>query len=97
MCIRDSYTVEQFLAEIVGPDPDLSAVEITKYRESFTLDGASCELAAIRVGGVPMESFCLEHEDPSLLTQVLRRLGLDSRRNVNYPMGLKAALGLLAA
>ncbi len=94
---RSVYTQEQFLEEIVAPDPDLSAVEIAARREAFALDGASCELAAIRAGGVPMESFRLEHEDPSLLTQVLRRLGLDSRRNINYPMGLKAALGLLAA
>ena len=94
---RPAYTQEQFLEEIVGPDPDLSPVEITTRREAFELDGASCELAVIRAGGVPMESFRLEHEDPSLVMQVLRRLGLDSRRNINYPMGLKAALGLLAA
>ena len=94
---RPAYTLEQFLGEIVDPDPDLAAVELTKRREAFVLDGTRCELATIRAGEVPMESFRLEHEDPSLVMQVLRRLGLDSRRNINYPMGLKAALGLLAA
>jgi len=94
---RPTYTLEQFLGEIVDSDPDLAAVEITKRRQGFALDGTRCELAAIQAGDVPMESFRLEHEDPALLMQVLRRLGLDSRRNINYPMGLKAALGLLAA
>ena len=94
---RASYSLEQFLAEVVGPNPDLEAVSTSKLRERFTLDGVPCELATVRAGTVPIESFCLEHEDPALLTQVLRRLGLDSRRNINYPAGLKAALGLRAA
>ena len=44
--------------------------------------------------GVPLESFCVEHEDPSLVLGVIRSLGLDSHQNINYPQALKRALAL---
>lgn len=91
---RATYTLPQFLGEIVAPSPDLRAVEITKRRQALTLDGTTCEFAFITAGGVRLESFGVEHEDPALVLQVIRSLGLDSRRNINYPLGLKRALSL---
>ena len=43
---------------------------------------------------IELESFCIEHEDPALVLQVLHHLGLQGRRNTSYPQGLKAALNL---
>lgn len=91
---RASYSLPQFLEEIVGRNPDLRAVQTSKYREGFTLDGTKCEFARLLADGVPLESFCIEHEDPQLVLHVIRRLSLDSHQNINYPMGLKKALAL---
>jgi len=91
---RATYTFPQFLEEIVGPSPGLRAVEITKRRQVLTLDGTKCEFALIMANGVRLESFGVEHEDPGLVIQVIRSLGLDSHRNINYPLGLKRALSL---
>ena len=89
---RGAYSLSQFLEEVVAPSPDLRSVEITKHRQGFTLDGTTCEFARIEAESFRLESFCVEHEDPALVLQVLRSLGLDSHRNINYPMALKRAL-----
>jgi exopolyphosphatase / guanosine-5'-triphosphate,3'-diphosphate pyrophosphatase len=94
---RPGYTLAQFLDEIVTPDPVLRAVAVTAERQVFTLGGTNCELARLTADGVPLETFCAEHEDPALVLQAVRGLGLDSRHNINTPMGLKRALALAAA
>ena len=91
---RAAYTLEELLEEVLEPNPALRAVRTVKRREGFTLDGTTCEFARVLAGGVPLESFCVEHEDPLLVLHVIRTLGLDSHRNISYPMGLKRALDL---
>ena len=91
---RASYTLPELLDEVLEPNPALRAVRTVKRREGFTLDGTTCEFARIVADGVPLESFCVEHEDPSLVLHVIRDLGLDSHQNINYPLGLKRALAL---
>lgn len=94
---RLAYSQQEFLQEIVAPHPDLRAVEVCKHREGFTLDGTTCELVRLDVAGIALESFCVEHEDPNLVLQVLQNLGLETRQNINYPKGLKHALNRRAA
>ena len=89
---RVGYSQEQFLQEIVAPHPELRAVEVQKIREGFLLDGTTCEFAIVAAGGLRLESFCVEHEDPGLVMNVLSDLGLNSRQNTNYPKALKLAL-----
>jgi exopolyphosphatase / guanosine-5'-triphosphate,3'-diphosphate pyrophosphatase len=95
--VRDSYTQDQFLQEIILPNGDLKPLEVQKVREGFTLDGTTCEFAGITAGDFRLDSFCVEHEDPQLVLNVLRRLDLDSRHNLNYPEALKRALNRWAA
>lgn len=91
---RTTYTQEQLLAEVVGPCPDLVPVEAALEIDGFALDGTRCELARVTAPGTTVETFSVEHEDPALVTHALAELGLDSRRNISVPMGLKTALGL---
>jgi hypothetical protein len=91
---RTSYTLYEFLDEVLAPHAALRAVRTVKRRDGFTLDGTTCEFARIVADGVPLESFCVEHEDPALVLGVIRSLGLDSHQNINYPQALKRALAL---
>ena len=93
---RTAYTLEQFLEEIIKPNRDLRAVKITKFREGFDLGGTKAELVKITADGKPMESFCVEHDNKQLMLAATRKLGLDTHQNINYPKGLKQALGLPA-
>lgn len=91
--LRDSYTVVQFLDEIIAPCPDFRAVTVHKSRSHLTMDECSAELVRLSAGSVALQSFALEHEDPGHVLRALRSLGLDSHANTNYPRGLKLALG----
>ncbi len=89
------FAEEAFLTEIVGRIPDLQAVGVRKRHEGFTVQGARCKFTHITGLAEPFESFCIEHEDPDIVLQAIRELGLDPHDNTNYPKGLKQVLGIL--
>jgi hypothetical protein len=91
---KGPFEAEAFLSEIVDRIPDLRAVPIQKRHEGFEVQGAKCKFTRILGLDEPFESFCIEHEDPEIVMQVIRELGLDTRDNINYPKGLKQVLGL---
>jgi hypothetical protein len=91
---RESYTLEQFLAEIVAPHDALRRVDVKKTRSGFEFGGCIAEFAGVVVNGVACESFCLEHENPALILAALKQLHLQLQANINYPEGLKRALGV---
>ena len=95
--VRDTYTLEQFLQEVILPNKELKPLEVQKVREGFVLEGTTCEFATVSAKGLSLESFCVEHDDPRLVMNLLSILGLDSHQNVNYPMALKKALAHQAA
>ena len=47
---RAAYTLPEFLDEVVGPHPDLLAVEVHKRRERYTVGGCMAEVSEIRTG-----------------------------------------------
>lgn len=94
---RRAYTLEQFLQEVIDPHEELKSLDVCKVREGFTFEGTTCEFAQITAAGDTFESFCVKHEDPQLVMNVLGRLGLDGRQNINYPQALKRALKQRAA
>ena len=91
---RKTYSKTQFLGEVLPQHLELKPIDIETRSETFLLDGLTCELTQLTANHVELESFCIEHEDPALVLQVLHHLGLQGRRNTSYPQGLKAALNL---
>ena len=90
--LRPDYSEAQFLQEVVPECPDLRAVHIHACSKSFFLDGAGCQLIELSTNQGKLDCFCIEHEDPGLALQVIRRLGLQPWANTSYPQGLKSAL-----
>jgi len=90
---RDAYTLDELLDEIVGPSPDLQAVDVHKHREHHTLDGCMTEVSELRTEVGARHTIAVESEDPELVIATVRKLGLAGRRNVNLPRGLKALVG----
>lgn len=89
---RANYTINAFLDEVIRIHPNLRVVEIEKHSERFTVEGARCEWTHLLANQTPCECLFIEHEDPSLTLQVVRRLGLQARPHASYPSGLKIAL-----
>ena len=90
---RDTYTVEDFIADVVEPAPTLLAVRVHKHREHFLLDGCMAELTDLRFDGRETRTIAIESEDPALVTATVARAGMGSVENVSLPRGLKALTG----
>ncbi|MFL6134638.1 MAG: Ppx/GppA family phosphatase, partial [Nocardioidaceae bacterium] len=82
-----------FLDELVGSRDDLRVVETHKSRRRSVLDGCMVELTDVSVEGRSIQTVAVESPDPDLVTETIRRLGLDGRRNVCVAHGLKTLLG----
>jgi len=86
---RAGYTLDEFLAEVVGAHPKLRAIAVGKERFGFTVDGCIVELANLTFDGTPIRTAAVEHEDPALVIATVRKLGLDRFENTNYIKALK--------
>jgi exopolyphosphatase/guanosine-5'-triphosphate,3'-diphosphate pyrophosphatase len=91
---RETYTIEQFIEEVISLRADLHVVRVHKSRRVFTFAGCIAELVHVVVGSRTLESFSLEHEEPKRILAALHTLGLDVHANTNYSLGLRCALGL---
>ena len=91
---RSSWSLGELLAEVVEPHPELSAVGVHKRRVRSTLDGCMVELTDVTAGGWRTRSAAAEAPDPDHVVEVVGRLGLASRPNLNYGRGLVVLLGL---
>jgi len=89
---RSEYSKSQFLSEIVPQCPGLWAVEVDRQSQVFHLDGVRCEWIKLSADQIKLECFYVEHEDPVMTLQVIRRLGFQAQGNTSYSQGLKAAL-----
>jgi exopolyphosphatase/guanosine-5'-triphosphate,3'-diphosphate pyrophosphatase len=90
---RAEYTLDELLEELVGPSPDLVAVEVHKRRSHYTIGGCMAELSEVRVERGSRRTIAIESEDPDRVKAVIRELGLDSLPNVSLPRELKTLLG----
>ena len=91
---RETYTIEQFIEEVISPRADLHVVRVHKSRRAFMFAHCIAELVRLAVESRTLESFSLEHEDPTRILAALLTLGLDSHTNTNYSLGLRRALDL---
>ena len=73
-----SYEYDEFLEEIVKPHPDLMAVDVSKHRQGLIINECITEFALTEFNSVPFQTICVEHEDPALVMETVRKLGLES-------------------
>ena len=60
---RAAYTLPEFLDDVVGPHPDLLAVEVHKRRERYTVGGCMAEVSEISTGHGSTHTVAIESED----------------------------------
>ena len=82
---RETYQMDEFLAEVIGGDPAFRTVKVIKARRLFAFGGRRAELARLSFGGAEVESFCIEDESAERVKAALKELGLDPAANTNYP------------
>ncbi len=91
---RPDYTLQQFIADLVEPEPLLQAVAVHKRRTHFTFEGCMTELTEMRTAQRSTRSIAVESPDRERIVGAVRALGLDGRPNVSVPRGLGALVGL---
>ena len=79
---------------MVGPSDGLTAIEVHKRREHYTVGGCMAEVSVVRTVQGSRRTIAIESEDAALVIAAVRDLGLGSRHNVNMPRGLKTLVGL---
>ena len=87
------HSLQAFLGELVGSRDDLRVAEVHKSRHRSVLDDCMVELTEMSVEGRSIRTVAVESPDPDLVTETIRRLGLDGRRNICVARGLKTLLG----
>jgi hypothetical protein len=78
----------------VNSHPDLVAVDVSKRRQGLIINECITEFAMTEFNSIPLQTICVEHADPTLVTETVRQLGLDSFANVNYIAAMKRAVGM---
>ena len=73
-------TLEELVEELVGSRDDLRAVEVHKSRRRAVLDDCMVELTVLTVEGTTSSTAVVEAPDPALVSDTVRRLGLDGPR-----------------
>jgi exopolyphosphatase/guanosine-5'-triphosphate,3'-diphosphate pyrophosphatase len=90
---RLTYTMHDFEAEIVQPNPSLLAVAVHKRRAHYVIDKCMVESTDLRAGHVATHTIAIESPDPDLVMATIRRLGLSGLKNTCVARGLKALVG----
>jgi exopolyphosphatase/guanosine-5'-triphosphate,3'-diphosphate pyrophosphatase len=91
--VRDAYTIEEFIDDVVEPHADLRAVEVHKQRQHHLVGECMVELSEVTTTDGSARTIAIESEDPALVTATVAELGLAGRRNVSFARGLKQLTG----
>ncbi len=91
---RDSYTLDQYLAEVIRPHPGLAAVSVFKRRFAFTVNDCITEHAEILINGAALQTVAVESTDVAAILEAKQMLGLEPYENVNYLRAIKRVIGM---
>lgn len=91
---RETYTLEQYLNEIIKPHPDLVAVNVFKRRFAFTINNCIAEIGEVFINGAKMMTANLESVDVDAILQAREMVGLTPFENVNYLLAIKRIIGM---
>jgi exopolyphosphatase / guanosine-5'-triphosphate,3'-diphosphate pyrophosphatase len=90
---RDTYELDQLIAEVIAPHDELLAVPVSKHRAHYVLDGCMTELTDVRSGSRTTRTIAVENEDPAVVRSTVESLCLWSQPNVSFPRGLGLLVG----
>jgi exopolyphosphatase / guanosine-5'-triphosphate,3'-diphosphate pyrophosphatase len=89
---QDAYSLDQLLAELVGPSGAVRVVRVHKRRVRYRLGDCMAEITEVEADGRTQRTVAIESEDPSAVIAAVRGVGLDTHVNTSYPRGLAALI-----
>jgi exopolyphosphatase / guanosine-5'-triphosphate,3'-diphosphate pyrophosphatase len=91
---RARYEKDEFLNEVIGPEPEIVIVELSKVRFRFSLLTCMAEFTVVRFNDMTRETVAVESADPDELLRLIHEIGLDRAENVSYVRYIKRMLGI---
>ncbi len=88
---RDTYTYDQFVAELAGPG-GLRPVAVHKRRVRYVINGCTSEVTDVTVDGIAGRTVAIESEDEEAVIEAVASVGLAEYVNTSYARGLAALL-----
>ena len=88
---RDTYTYDQFVAELAGPG-GLRPVAVHKRRVRYVINGCTSEVTDVTADGIPGRTVAIESEDERAVIDAVASVGLGDYVNTSYARGLEAIL-----
>ena len=87
---RESWTLDQFLADFSGDGEVLRPVNVHKRRVRYKVNGCTSEVTDVIADGQATKTIAIESEDGPAVIQGVRLVGLTGFVNTSYPRGLQA-------
>ncbi len=89
---RESSTLDEFLADVAGPDGPLRRVDVHKRRVRYVVNGCTSEVSDITANGRPSRTIAIESTDQADVLEAVQQMGLGGYRNMDYTAGLTAII-----
>ncbi len=87
---RESWTLDQFLADFGGDGKILRPVKVHKRRVRYRVNGCTSEVTDVTADGRSTKTIAIESEDGAAVLVAVGQVGLDGYVNTSYPRGLQA-------
>lgn len=91
---KDQYTYNEYLDDLIGNNPNLRTIKVIKKRQGYIINEAIVEIADVTFNGEPIRTIAVEHADPDLVLETVKKLQLESYPNINYIKAMKNQFGL---
>lgn len=91
---RETYSLAQFLGELVIPHRDLTAVHVFKRRFAFTINDCIAEIGEVFINGAMVKTVNVESVDVDAILTAKKMLSLEEYENVNYLIAIKRVIGM---
>ena len=89
---RPEYTFDEFLNEVIRPNPKIAIVAVTKVRNQFNIGVCATEYSRITINGVPRDTVAVESTDADAVLELVEKLGIHEP-NVSYIREIRRILG----
>jgi exopolyphosphatase / guanosine-5'-triphosphate,3'-diphosphate pyrophosphatase len=88
----ERYPMKEFLGEIIGAQPRITVLDVSKTRLQFSVDECQAEFASVTINNLARDTVALESADADAVLRLTRRLGLEGAPNTSYIRAIKDLL-----
>ena len=90
--VKAEYTYDQFLTEVVRPNPNIAIVAVSKTRYQYRIGVCAAEYSRIKINQTARDTVAVESTDADAVLELVGKLGIHET-NVSYIREIRRILG----